>query len=276
MNVFVTGGSSPLGERVLPRLCRDHEVRALARSQAAAKRVRSRGAEPVDGDIERPGDWEHAASAADAVVHLAGVKRADPVVRIVRPAQTLTIISSASMRNPAHPLSKELIEHEKRLAGANAKGLVILRPTMIYGSSVDRNVRQLVKLVRRLPVVPRFVGGGFVQPVFADDVADAIATTMLEQRHLEADLGGPEPIRFGDVVSEIARLLGRKVRPLPVPMRATARAAELLGGRKPSRGMHALAMLRHDRTVDPPGVEILGRQGTPFAEGLAIAMSRYD
>jgi uncharacterized protein YbjT (DUF2867 family) len=147
---------------------------------------------------------------------------------------------------------------------------------MIYGSSVDRNVRQLVKLVRRLPIVPRFVGGGFIQPVLADDVAEAIATTLHDPGRIEADLGGPSPVRFGDVVTEIARLLGRRITPIPVPVRATARVAELLGGRKPSRAVHALAMLRHDRTVDPPGAAILGRQGTPLAEGLAIAMARYD
>jgi nucleoside-diphosphate-sugar epimerase len=50
--VFVTGGSGFIGGRLIERLRADgHLVRALARSDAAAERVRERGAEPVSGDL---------------------------------------------------------------------------------------------------------------------------------------------------------------------------------------------------------------------------------
>src|SRR5690242_19624866 len=50
--VFVTGGSGFIGGRLIERLVRDgHSVRALARSSAAADKVRARGARPVEGDI---------------------------------------------------------------------------------------------------------------------------------------------------------------------------------------------------------------------------------
>jgi nucleoside-diphosphate-sugar epimerase len=50
--VFVTGGSGFIGGRLIERLRADgHTVRALARSSAAAERVRVRGAEPVAGDL---------------------------------------------------------------------------------------------------------------------------------------------------------------------------------------------------------------------------------
>lgn len=50
--VFVTGGSGFIGGRLIERLCAEgHLVRALARSDAAAERVRARGAEPVAGDL---------------------------------------------------------------------------------------------------------------------------------------------------------------------------------------------------------------------------------
>ena len=50
--VFVTGGSGFIGGRLIERLIADgHSVRALARSQAAAERVREHGAEPVRGEL---------------------------------------------------------------------------------------------------------------------------------------------------------------------------------------------------------------------------------
>jgi nucleoside-diphosphate-sugar epimerase len=50
---FVTGGSGFIGGALIERLRREGwEVRALARSERAAERVRELGAEPVMGDLD--------------------------------------------------------------------------------------------------------------------------------------------------------------------------------------------------------------------------------
>ena len=49
---FVTGGSGFIGGRLIERLrSLGHSVRALARSEKAAERIRARGGEPVAGDL---------------------------------------------------------------------------------------------------------------------------------------------------------------------------------------------------------------------------------
>ena len=276
MKVFVTGGSSPLGELVVPRLSETHDVWALARSDTAAGRIQHRGATPVEGALEDPSSWAAVAHNADVVVHLAGMRFAKAVVANVDPQQPLTVIGSASVRNHAHHLSEELRAAEGRLIAAKPEALVILRPTMIYGASGDKNVRLLARLVARLPAVPRLIGGGLIQPILADDVASAVATTLGTTQRIEADLGGPAAIQLGDLVGELARLLDKRLVPVPVPVPALAWVGDLISRRRSSRGLHALAMLRHDRAVAPAGDDIFGRPPTGLAEGLSFALSRYS
>ena len=276
MRVFVTGGSSPLGELVLPRLSANHEVWALARSDVAVERVEHRGSLAVHGTLEDATTWVENLQRADAVVHLAGMRFVDAVVGHVGTHQPLTVIGSASVRNPAHPRSGEFLAIEARLMRSKPIGLVVLRPTMIYGSSGDRNIRLLARVLATLPAIPHFIGGCVIQPVLADDVADAVAKTLGTTERIDADIGGPVPVQLGEIVAELARLLNKRVAPIPVPVPALALLSEVLYQLRPSRGIHALAMLRHDRDVVPAGNEILGHAPTPLDEGLALAMSRYQ
>ncbi|MFJ8546620.1 NAD-dependent epimerase/dehydratase family protein [Streptomyces sp. NPDC093586] len=80
MRVFLTGGSSFVGQHLIRRLRSDgHDVVTLARSAASARKVTDVEAEPVRGDlIELPHGYSTAPPArlehllsVDAVVHAA-------------------------------------------------------------------------------------------------------------------------------------------------------------------------------------------------------------
>jgi nucleoside-diphosphate-sugar epimerase len=69
---FVTGGSGFIGGRLIERLISEgHSVRALARSESAAERVRARGAEPVPGDLADPGAMRAGAEGCELAFHAA-------------------------------------------------------------------------------------------------------------------------------------------------------------------------------------------------------------
>jgi nucleoside-diphosphate-sugar epimerase len=70
--VFVTGGSGVIGGRLIERLRTDgHAVRALARSPAAAERVRGLGAEPVAGELADRAALRAGADGSELAFHAA-------------------------------------------------------------------------------------------------------------------------------------------------------------------------------------------------------------
>lgn len=72
MRVFVTGASGHIASAVIPELLTNgHQVVGLARSDASAEAVAAMGAEVRRGDLDDLDGLRHAASEADAVIHLA-------------------------------------------------------------------------------------------------------------------------------------------------------------------------------------------------------------
>jgi nucleoside-diphosphate-sugar epimerase len=69
---FVTGGSGFVGGRLIERLVRDgHAVRALARSDASAARVRELGAEPAPGELAEVDALRAGAEGCELAFHAA-------------------------------------------------------------------------------------------------------------------------------------------------------------------------------------------------------------
>jgi nucleoside-diphosphate-sugar epimerase len=76
MKLMLTGATGRVGSRMLPRLAaHGHDVRAVARTEVAAERVKAAGAEPVLADLLDPDGYRAALRGRDAVVHLAAILR---------------------------------------------------------------------------------------------------------------------------------------------------------------------------------------------------------
>jgi nucleoside-diphosphate-sugar epimerase len=74
MKILVTGATGYIGAAVARRLVgQGHEVTGLARSDAAAAKLRAAGLVPVAGDFNDPASLAAPASGADAVVSIASI-----------------------------------------------------------------------------------------------------------------------------------------------------------------------------------------------------------
>jgi nucleoside-diphosphate-sugar epimerase len=183
--VFVTGGSGFVGGRLIERLRADgHAVRALARSDAAAERVRGHGAEAVMGELADVAALRAGASDCELAFHAAATVgdwgRRDDFERgnVQGTSNVLKACADAGVRRfvhvgteavllagkplldvdetaPLRPDSAALYSATKARAeqavlGANREGFetVVLRPRFVWGPGDTTLLPVMVELVR--------------------------------------------------------------------------------------------------------------------------------
>ena len=140
---------------------------------------------------------------------------------------------------------------------------IILRPSVMFGSQ-DAFFNSLAKVARSSPVFPLIGGGGtLLQPVFVEDVADAVGRALsaagTDGRIYE--LGGPRVYTLKALVELVCEAMGQHRFLLPVPFTVAefqARIAERLAA--PPLTLSQVELLKQDNVVDGsvPGFDDLG------------------
>lgn len=96
----------------------------------------------------------------------------------------------------------------------------ILRPTLIYGVGLDRNVSSIRRFVERLGFFPVYPpASGQRQPVHVEDLAQASLHVMGEKKtqNESYNLSGGEVLTYREMVARIFESLDKKPRILNVP-----------------------------------------------------------
>jgi uncharacterized protein YbjT (DUF2867 family) len=198
MKVLVTGASGFVGSRLCPALeAAGHEVLAMTRHPA-----KYRGAgKAVRGDVADVGSLRDALKGADGVgriVYLGGLGDDDDSLS-------------------EHLASRREVE---RLLGETGVPVTVLRAGIVigHGGTSWELTRQLVEHLPAM-VTPRWVGTR-TQPIAIADVVRYLVGVL---DHPEAegatfDIGGPEVLAYRDMLQRVARIEGRPLVIVPVPL----------------------------------------------------------
>lgn len=139
-------------------------------------------------------------------------------------------------------------------------GATLIRPAVMFGLD-DGFLVTLMRLIRTLPLYPMFGSGQTrLQPVFVDDVAEAVARILDETVGAARpcyELGGPRVYTYAELLWTVAERIGARVRLVPIPFalwEALAWAAEFVPGAPLARNQ--VALMRRDTIAsgDLPGL----------------------
>lgn len=241
MTILVVGASSQIGHFLLPRL---HALREPVLALSRQPRPPQTDIQWLQGSL--PGAMPtlpplSAIISFGPMQDLAQWMRSTSLAGAPRVVVTSSM-SAESKRDSSVPadreLSRQLREGEQALAAACAQhgcAWTVLRPTMVYGAALDRNLTPMAHRAMRLRVFPLPAGRGMRQPVHADDIAQA-ALAALDRPAASGrilSIGGGERLTAGEMFARVRRSLPVATVPLPLPawlLRAGRHAAPRLRG----------------------------------------------
>ena len=282
--VCVFGGTGFLGRRLVRRLAGEGAtVRVAVRSPDRARSVLGEAAADrvavLRADVRDPASVAAAVAGFDAVVNAvsAYVEKAGVSFESVHVQGARTVAQEAAAAGVARLVLVSGIGADPESASPYIRargrgelaarqafpGATVLRPGAMFGPG-DALFGALADIVRLFPVVP-LIGGGRtrVQPVYVEDVAEAIARVLGERGSAGQtyELAGPGAYTLRELVSFVLRLVGKRRLLVPVPFAVAeiqARLFEFLPS--PPLTTSQVDLLRRDNLAsgELPGLSELG------------------
>ena len=240
MRIAVTGGTGFVGSRLLAALqAGGHAVKALTRRRPGD----DKGIDWVPGSLEDKAALDRLAEGAEALIHVAGVLKADEAGFEAGNVQgTAAVIAAAkAARVPRFVQVSSLAAREPGLSRyggskARAEALVrdsgldfaIVRPPAVYGPG-DRETLDLFRMAKRgLILLPP---EGRLSLIHADDLARLLVALAgaKDPPVSEPDDGKPGGWTHRELALALGEAVGRKAMALSMP-RAAVRLGALLDG----------------------------------------------
>ncbi len=280
MKIFVTGATGFTGSRVVPLLLQSgHEVRCLYRPSSDRSLLPQPQIEWVIGDLSNTQALTSAMQGTHALINIAslGFGHADSIITATKNAhiKRAIFISTTAIFTQLNAKSKKVRVAAELTIESSGLDYTILRPTMIYGSERDRNMWRLIRLMKQSPIIP-IVGSGnhLQQPIFVDDVAQAIVSCLSNQNTIRKsyNIAGKHPLTYNAVIDTIAEKINKRVWKIHIPTKPVLMMLNVFEKMRLPFPIKAEQVLRLNENKDFSYAEAekdFGFSSRSFEEGIA-------
>jgi len=238
--VLVTGATGFIGGRLCEKLLLSHgaEIRALVRNFANASRLARLEVELLAGDIADADVVDAAVRGCDTVFHCAhdfkdaqrnvtgirlltaacrrhGVRRLVHVssISVYEPLPDGEIDESTRAETSGFAYADNKLEVERTVLRLGADGglpVTVVQPTIVYGPFGDAWTVSVVHELRARLVLPEEAAHGLCNPVYVDDVVDALllaaeSDDAVGERFL---ISGGETVTWREFYATYERMIG--------------------------------------------------------------------
>ena len=276
--VLVLGGTGFVGRALVARSVRDGAtVRVLARNPAAARALLPAGVEIVGGDAGDGAALDRALDGISTVYYLihsmgprpagVGFREADAraatnVAAAARHARVDRIVYLGGLGDDAREASSHLASRREvgRILRSGPVAVTELRAGIVVGPG-GSSFEMMVQLVERLPVMicPRWIDRR-CQPIALGDLVTYLVGCGRDDRSRGGafDVGGPDVLRYSEMLVRIGRQLHRPPCLVILPRFTPALSAHWVGyitdvapelARPVIEGMYVDAVCRDERIV---------------------------
>jgi len=279
MKVLVTGATGFTGSYTVPVLQQQGlTVRCFVRQSSDLSHLHNAGVEFTYGDLNEPGTLKQALAGVDALVNIASIGFGHAPGIVAAALETgikrAVFISTTAIFTRLNAASKRIRLAAEETIAQSGLAYTILRPTMIYGSTRDRNICRLIRYVERYPLLPVFGDGWHLQqPIYVEDLALAVADALQSDKTLgnAYNVAGARPLSFNELIDTTARQLGTRIKRVHLPAGAIIRGLQLVerwGLRLPVSS-EQVQRLNEDKTFDySEAVADFGFTSRTFAAGI--------